>query len=274
VDELIYQLITIPRWAASAIFGAIGGALGALLATRIKSQRAKRVAFALGAIVAVSIGNGFVRAMQIQYSYLVAMKKIEETRLYSALIRYHPEARDQIIDGLKRILVTSSGSQITTASARLGSDIVNRYYNKDMLQASSETLFEVLRVNSEILHYLRSSPADCIAFYLGTASDLRALPAANVEVLSDAKAAVIESAGSHPTPPSQVMTIKEMMPLLSGAYASLGRPVAELARIDKVQTLLPTDGCTIATDFSDALVTLGQAQGTEIFKSLAALGSQ
>jgi hypothetical protein len=83
----------------------------------------------------------------------------------------------------------------------------------------------------------------------------------------------METAVNNPTVPTKPSKIDDVAAPLIQEYHKLSYSLDDLSKIGLISTLPPSDGCRIATSFSNALAALDERQASYVFKNLMLLGS-
>ncbi|HEY6701469.1 MAG TPA: hypothetical protein VI137_11765 [Pseudolabrys sp.] len=90
----------------------------------------------------------------------------------------------------------------------------------------------------------------------------------------NAKADIIESSVTMPSPPPKNASIDEIVRTITGAYQAKGYDAAEMAKIANVQSLPPAEGCQIGYRFISALASMNEKQGAFVYKGLIGASKQ
>ncbi len=273
MDSLIVAFLHLPGFVSYGIIGAIAGVFGALVSSPFKSKGARRFIPILCAIAAINLARPYINELREQYGYIDVLHYLKEQRLFSVVIRYHPEAEDQLREGMKQIINTTPTDQTGAAAQQLSAQVINKFVQRHMIGASDQSLYRFLKFNADVLHSLQNRPTDCVGFFLGTSVNLNSIPSTIITQGSDLKADIIESAVNHPSVPSKASKLEDVAAPLIAEYQKHGYPVDDLGKIETFSTLSPSDGCRVATSFSDALASLGEAKATYVFKNLMLFGA-
>jgi len=276
MESLIAGFLQLPQFVIYGLIGALAGALGALVTTPIKSKGARRFIPLLCAIVAINLARSYISDLRDKYGYIEsmneAMNALKEQRLFSVLIKYHPEAEDQLREGFKQILLTIPTDQVAAASQHLSAEVVNRFLEKHMITASNQSIYLMLKFNAQVLDTLQD-PRDCVGYFLGTSVNPNALSADVIKEGSNLKANIIESSINNPSAPSKASHIEDVTTPLLQEYQRHGYSPDDLTKTQLVSTLPPVDGCRVATSFSNALASMDETQAAYVFKNLMLFGA-
>jgi hypothetical protein len=79
------------------------------------------------------------------------MNDLKDQRLFAVLLRYHPEAEDQLRDGFKRIILETPNDQVAVAAQQLSSGVVNEYFQKHLIASSDYSIYQLLQFNAHVL---------------------------------------------------------------------------------------------------------------------------
>jgi hypothetical protein len=198
-----------------------------------------------------------------------SISRLKQNRIFGIIFKYHPEAEQEYIAGFKKIL-SGPNEQVNAASAALGMEITIRYVGPHMLTASDAAIHRLLQTEANILDSLKDNPTECVAQYLGTpsASRAKAIPRSLVEASIDAKAEIIESSVVTPSPPPKAANIDNIAGAIINAYRANGYDAGEFAKIEKVQSLPPSEGCEVGRRFISVLASMEEKQSSFVYKGL------
>jgi hypothetical protein len=116
MDSLIADFLQLPEFVIYGLIGAVTGAVAALVTSPIKSKVARGFLPVLCAIVAINLASPHLNDLRERYGFIKVMNDLKDQRLFAVLLRYHPEAEDQLRDGFKRIILETPNDQVAAAA--------------------------------------------------------------------------------------------------------------------------------------------------------------
>jgi hypothetical protein len=270
-------ILLFPSWMLAAIAGAGSAMVAGWLVSRFTTQRNWKFAAAIPVALTIAISVQLaLRATQDVKGHAAlekAMVVLKENRLFSALMRNHPEIEPRIRSGLQQLLEEiDDEKEMFTRSQQLTGVIVAEYFPAYMLKGSDEALFKVMQRTLESLENFRETPALCVSYYMGT-PDFKQGDMTDAFIAAEAniKADLIESA-SHATPFSGG-SIDRASEMIIESYARNGYAIDNLSLVDRISALPPRQGCDIAIEFMKAVVSLGEVDASYVWKTLLTEGS-
>jgi len=279
MESLLIQLLSLPKVAIYAIFGAIGGGVGALVSSLFKGKK-KTVSYFISIIfiaIAVQIPNQLLPKLEKELAAAAILKDLKEMRLFSLVFKLHPEAESELKMRMKNIIRTSPQDRIFYDMQAASGEIINRYYQQYLVSASDAVTYKLLQHNVTVMRRFQSQnrPELCVSYYLGTPNFKKDdLTVEFIQKESDLKADVIESAVNSPSPPPKAASAETLIGVIVGIYKHKGYDVNHLKQLGEVATLPADKGCVIGMEFSDALASLDEKQSSYIFKNLVSQGQK
>jgi hypothetical protein len=273
MNDLLDWALSLPSVVTAGIVGAIGGAIGALLgaaAQRLFGQnKAWRVVPIIFAVVSFQlISHSLLPSLQQDAAVRTMIK---QSPVFSVIVKYHPDAEAEIAQEMKEVMSGPSANKGAAARA-VGAAIADKYVNLHMLVASDEAIQNMLLSEVSMLRSVRSQPDDCVALYLGNASapvDKLSPEVLNAKV--KARADIIETSVTQPSPPPTGVTVDALGKILVRAYQNSGFNVGEISKLENVGSLPSKEGCDIAYHFLSALTSLDPKDATTVYKGLLVL---
>jgi hypothetical protein len=276
MDSFLVTLASLPSLVIYSIIGTIAGALGALIGLLCKGfwPTAPRWVPVIFAVISTQLSPVAVSRLHAQSGPEAVVNDIEKNRLFKVIFQYHPEAKGEMLSGFQKIFA-GPRDQVHAQSQLLGAEISNRYYNIHIATASDAAIHNVLNANFRIMEALKEKPKTCVGFYLETGFNVSDIPATFLEEGTNAKAAVIESSIKSPTN-REKLTAEQLVIALIASYQKNGithdNALAEIEKLDTLNSLPAEEGCTIASHFSAALANMDEKTAASTFTSLIALG--
>ncbi len=206
----------------------------------------------------------------------ILIQELEKHRLFATIFKYHPEARHTMSEKMKDIIYNKkvNGSEVRFLSQQASTEIVNEYVLKHMLAVSDEQLNALLRRNYEVLTRFKDKPALCVGYHLGqpnfSPSDITQ---EFIEQEGNMKADIIVSAINNPSIPPRAGNIDEVLKIIAEGYQQKGYSLDNLAKVDIIKSLNPSEGCKVAIEFADVLDSLEAKTSSFVFKNLMYMGS-
>lgn len=279
MEQVIAEFISLPQPVIYAIFGALGGITGTLLGILFeklfKTDRATKLIAIVCVLVSIQLVRHTLPTMQKSFGHIVVMKELKKTRLFQVIFRLHPEAEAEMQSKMKDILANVSDDQIGLSAQAASAQIVDRYLTKYLPSASSEAIYKLILRQLEVMKQFKSKPSLCMNYYLGQPQFKKDdLTPAFLEIESNVKADVIESAISTPSPLLQGANVNEIAEEIAYGYVQKGYPVDDLSKMDQIDKLPADQGCDIAIKFADVLTAMPADRSAYVFKSLLRLSQQ
>jgi hypothetical protein len=270
MESAIAYLVSLPNLLIDAVATALGAVFGGIVCKPIKSRKLRGlVAFAC-AIAALFSAEPLVNVLRDKYAYVTEVNNYKNTRLFSTLFKYHPEAEQQLKLSIKKILSSTPLDYIGAAEGKALAKIVTKYLNQDVGNASDASIYDFLKYKLKALNMLKEQPEICAGVFAGALNHL-VIPEVVAETIlriGDAEAEIIESSATSPSPLATKFRIEEIRAILGSMYASKEYPAGDLDQIDNVLSISAEDGCRVAINFTDSIVSLGETEGPHVFKSL------
>ena len=188
------------------------------------------------------------------------INRLKVSPIFAAVFKYHPGSEEI----LRAKLTEVAGGPVATLeqnSAAEEAKFLGSYYFPDLSLASDKAIFNVLKNDEAVAQKYAKRPDMCVAYFNGTISGMRTAEAQAIsDTLSDKRAEIVESAVSNPTrrpPPASPQAI--IMQIVK-AYNALGYDPQHLRKLASLASLPAAENCQIQTEYTNALVSLGEAQ--------------
>lgn len=273
-DILLYAA-SLPALVVYFVAGAIAGGIGGLIGYVAGKQFGYEKIWQFTPVVFVVISFNLVTTWLDRASGpMKAVNELKQSRLFSLILKHHPEAERETFSRFEQIY-SGPREQVSASSRILGAGIANRYVDLHTPTASNAAIHHVLQSQANIMRSLKGNPTVCVAQYLGTpAAGLESISQSLSAELLNAKADIIESSVTTPSPPPKNASIDEIVRAITGAYQAKGYDTAEIAKIANVQSLPPAEGCQIGYRFISALASMNETQGAFVYKGLIGASKQ
>jgi hypothetical protein len=194
---------------------------------------------------------------------------IRQSPIFSVISKYHPDAEAEIAQKLKEV---RAGPNPGLAARAVGAAIADKYVNLHMPVASDEAIRNLLLAEVAIIRSVRTQPDACVALYLGTANaPAEKLSPELLNAKAKARADIIESSVTQPSPPPTGVTVDALAKILARAYQANGFNIGETSKLDDVGSLPAKEGCDIGYHFLTAVASLQPKEAAKLYKGLLAL---
>ena len=259
----------------AAVFGAIGGLVGGLIGRllwnrsgRGDNKSARAVVTVVCACLALFIGNGIAAPHRQAADIDAAIQTLKTHKVYAALFKYHPDSETALRAKLADIVHTTPASQLQIPVSNAISQSLSRYLLKDILYAPDSAIRLLLDDNLIMQTKLQSHPDDCVTYFLGRSPhDQSLITAQDVTREGDAKAAVIEGAATHPSPPPVNPDLHALATEIAKGFKAKGYDVNDLRLLGHMTQVPPTDGCRVAVEYITVLDAMPDAQASTVLKA-------
>jgi hypothetical protein len=273
-------LLSLPSIVLYAICGAIGGAIGALLGSAAESlfgpSKAWRVIPIIYFVASVQVTTKLVLpSLQNEAAPYEAIREMKQSRLFNAIFKYHPDAETETIEKLKQIISDPSDNRGASARA-IGAALAEKYVNLHILMASDDAIRNLLQSEVAIISSVRTQPDACVALYLGSATaPIEKLAPELLTTKLNARAEIIETSVSQPSPPLTSVTAEAMAKIMLRAYQPNGFDFNEVTKLSDIGgSMSAKEGCPIAYHFLFAMASLSAKEEAIVYKGLMSLGRQ
>jgi hypothetical protein len=196
---------------------------------------------------------------------------IKQSPIFSVILKYHPDAEAEMAQKFKEIMSGTSANKGAAARA-LGAATADKYVNLHMLVASDDAIRNLLLSEVAMLRAVRSQPDECVAVYLGNANaPMDKLSPEILNAKGKARADIIETSVTQPSPPPTGVTVDALGKILVRAYQNNGFNVAEISKLESIGSLPSKEGCDIGYHFLSALASLDPKEAATVYKGLLVL---
>ena len=188
------------------------------------------------------------------------INQLRASPIFAAIFKYHSGAEDV----LRAKLTEVAGGPVATRQQNAAAEetkFVAGYYFPDMSLASDKAIFDVLKNDQAMAQKYSERPDICVAYFNGSISGIRTPEAQSItNALSAVRAEIIESAASNPMRRSPPATPQIIVTQLVNAYKALGYDPQHLRLLASLPSMPVGESCQIQTEYTNALVSLGEAQ--------------
>jgi hypothetical protein len=280
MNDLIPILLDLPNIAVGAILGAAGGLLGfALGALRTHSRRSRAVSVTtvVGIVASIQLLH-WVPDARAWLATEYVLNQLKENRLFGLILRNHPEAEPPLRSEIEKAVSDTgdtTGRQAFMRSQAATARIVNAYFPTYLPKGSDEAIYKLLTRQADVLKSFNERPKLCVGYFLGNPvfepGDVT-MEFANQE--TDLKAEFIESAIANQMRTYPTSDVEALVTEVMSAYIDRGYSLENMAKVDVVANLPPEEGCRIAFEFTDALLSLGPNRAPAVFRGLVLAAQQ
>lgn len=114
-----------------------------------------------------------------------------------------------------------------------------------------------------------------MALYLGSANaPVEKVSKELLEARINARANVIQTAVTQPSPPLTPVTVDALGRILVREYQAKGFDVYEISKLEKVGSLPSKEGCEVGYHFPSAMASLDPKEASTVYKGLLVLAKQ
>jgi hypothetical protein len=266
---------TWPAVFQGAVFGAIGGLAGGLIGGllrrrtgKAKDTSASTVITVICVCIAIFVGNGVAAPHRQAADVDAAINVLKTHSVYAALFKYHPDSETALRAKLTDIVRTAPPGQVQGQVSAAISQTLDRYFSRDILYAPDSAVRLLLDDNLATQTKLQAHPEDCVTYFLGKPPrDQSLFTAQDVTRESDAKAAVIAGAATHPSPPAAHPDLMPLAVQIAKGFQTRGYDVNDLRLLSQLTRIPPADGCRVAVEYITVLDAMPDAQASAILKA-------
>ena len=259
----------------AAVFGAIGGLVGGLISRWLRSRPGHANDKSAGTVVtiicvclALFIGNQIAAPHRQAADVDAAIQTLKTHKVYAALFKYHPDSETALRAKLLDIVHTTPPAQLQAPVSTAISQSLSHYLLKDILYAPDSAIRLLLDDNLIIQTKLQSHPDDCVTYFLGQPPhDQSLITAQDVTREGDAKAAVIEGAVTHPSPPPVNPDLVALATQMAKGFDAKGYDVNDLRLLGRLRQIPPPQACRVAVEYITVLDAMPDAQASTILKA-------
>ncbi len=258
-----------------AVFGAIGGLVGGLIGRLLRSRPGQAQNTSAGTVVtvicvfiAIVIGNALATPHRQAADVDAGIQTLKARKVYAALFKYHPDAEAALRAKLTDIVHTTPANQLQASVSAAISQSLSHYLFKDILYAPDSAIRLLIDDNQIIQTKLQANPDDCVTYFLGgPPRNQNLITADDVKREGDAKAAIIEGAATHPSPPPAHPDLTALAAQIAKGFKAKGYDVNDLNVLAHMRQVPRTDGCRVAVEYITVLDAMPDAQASTILKA-------
>jgi hypothetical protein len=260
-----------------AIFGAVGGGLGMLIAKKVKSKTLSQVIWVGFLMFSIQLSTISVKSLQRDVMASKIVNGLVENKLFSVIIKLYPEAKKEIKGQYKDLLKSKiSNDQMFYESQKITAALSNKYFQQSVLNASNNSIYELIKNDVKTLNSFKSKPKLCLAYFLGNGGfSENDLSQDLIDLVTSIKADIIESSVTNPSVLAKKdVNVNEIRDLVTSAYKARGYDIKYFQKLDQINLLEPKEACEVAIKLNSALEYLGSEKGTYVFKAMMLLSRQ
>jgi len=258
-----------------AVFGAIGGLVGGLIGGLLRrrpghanDKSASTVITIICVCIAIFMGNGIATPHRQAADIDAAIQTLKTHKVYAALFKYHPDSETALRAKLSDIVHTTPAAQLQAPVSAAISQSLSHYLFKDILYAPDSAIRLLIDDNLIMQTKLQSHPDDCVTYFLGNPPhDQSLITAQDVTREGDAKAAIIEGAAIHPSPPPVHPDVTALFMQIAKGFKAKGYDPNDLRLLGRLTGIPRTDGCRVAVEYITVLDAMPDAQASTILKA-------
>ena len=253
----------------------LGGLLGAVAQKLFGPSKAWSIIPIIFGVGSIPITNNtLVPMLQQEAGPYEAIRVMKRSPLVDVIFKYHPDAEADTAQKLKDIMTGPSSGRGAAARA-IGTALADKYVNMHILMASDDAVRNLLVVEEAIVGSARPQPEACVALYLGSANaPVEKVSKELLEARINARANVIQTAVTQPSPPLTPVTADALGRILVREYQAKGFDVYEISKLEKVGSLPSKEGCEVGYHFLSAMASLDPKEASTVYKGLLVLAKQ
>jgi hypothetical protein len=250
----------------------LGGLLAQKLFGRSKASSIIAIIFGVGSIPLTN--NTLVPMLRQEAGPYEAIRVMKRSPLFDVIFKYHPDAEADTAQKLK-VIMTGPSTGRGAAARAIGTALADKYVNMHILMASDDAVRNLLVVEEAIVGSARPQPDACVALYLGSANaPVEKVSKELLEAKINARANVIETAVTLPSPPLTPVTVDALGRILVREYQAKGFDVNEISKLENVGSLPSKEGCDVGYHFLSAMASLDPKEASTVYKGLLVLAKQ
>jgi hypothetical protein len=187
---------------------------------------------------------------------------VKQLRIVRVIFEHDPSAERDFRARLGRVVSASSGDK--KAVQREARAFLAERVRKAFQAAPADAFARLVEAELEVMRQLGAQPGYCAAYFdASRPGDL--LPAELRAAQSDRVADVVEAGFTQPTPPS-TLGESQFVSWIVGAYAALGYPAGDLAKLDNLGVLDDREICRLGTQLMTAVASLSTERAGEVYR--------
>ncbi|MCA0401010.1 MAG: hypothetical protein LCH38_09365 [Proteobacteria bacterium] len=276
MDDFVSFFASVPSPVAAGIAAGIGFGIGHTAGNFLRRWIAND-------FLPLILGIGIMTAMSGVISGLSdharAIKSTEDNinilkknAVFGKLFAIEPHSEKEFYNSLLGLIKSKKATKEN--GEKESRSIITKYLNKNIPNASAETIINLLSWNAYVVNKLQNEHKGCMDYYSGTRIPDSISGLDQAEIIArdgELKIAIIESALKNPetfTPYESTDALNKDIILL---YDQSKQSKADLALLAKAEELPPQDGCRVARSFLTALATGDPAIAVRILKHVTVL---
>jgi hypothetical protein len=260
------------------LFGLIGAIVAFLIQKLFKRQNYPWFIVFLFVVVSFQIPNMlrtyYAETYENKQNLTSVNNAIDELKvyeIYSLIFRLDPSAEKTMRSEFATLIEQNNEDMIFIKAQEITSNIINTNLLKFIPTASTESIHSLLVASVRNLRNFQYNPTLCVNYYLGenfSYEDTKLIDDEFIKNEANLKAQIIKSAIDSPKHEKKFLTIDEIFQQLEKIYREKGYDIENIIYLESLGELPPAQGCKIATEFSEALISLPENDSVLLFKSL------
>ncbi len=190
-----------------------------------------------------------------------ALAIAKKSRLIKVLSDHLPEFDGLMRSRMKAIVSTTPQYAWPEQAHLQGQALVQYYFSVYMPMASDESIYRLLKYDTENLAIYADKPEACVGYALGTPDFAKIAAADYVEKVTDLKADIFESAFTAPVHRDFKPDLSDARVLFMAQYQKEGFDPKDLALLGNLAAIPAVDGCRAYTRFNKTIYDLGPKDG-------------
>ncbi len=259
-----------------ALFVLVAIILGWVVAKilRLKSLH-KLIVIIAFVILSLFVANMVSDKIESESPHIKIVNDLKKERIFSAIIKAHPEVEGDVRDTIKSIIVNNPEDKISDLVNKLSTGITNKYYQEHLLTTPDYAIKKLLNRNLKMLTELEDKPKLCVKYFMGDLSDnVDDLPKEFFDDEANIKADIIESSVKDHTPLEKSADIVTISQIVLDEYLKRNYVKKDLQKISQVVNLVPDEGCRVAIVFSKVLLSMDLSSASLVLKSLISVSGK
>lgn len=270
MQQLLVEILSLPRMVITLIFGALGGAvgfgLGLILQKAFKLKPQFAIIFAVFCIaIAIQIPKFLAPSPPKFTAYFAALNK---SPVMAALSKYNPDMEVELSAKYKELTAKPKAKAVLSEEVSTSFEqIIDKYNKKHYLLAPNSVLYKQNLKELEIFKNLQqTNPKLCLDFHFKT---VKPRDKESTELVNESHTMaieVIEASVSNPTPMKEANT-SDVSKLLLKGYQDKGYTVEDVRNLMKVSSLQPNEVCDTLVKYKEVLASMNEQDFSLVKKS-------
>ena len=190
-----------------------------------------------------------------------ALEIMKKTRLVKVLSDNVPEFDGLMRSRIRTIVATMPQTEWADQARMQSQALVQYYFAVYMPMASDESIYALMKYDTDNLALYAGQPEVCIGYAVGNAAFIKVAPAGYIEKVSDLKAAIFESAFKAPVHRDFKPDLSDVRTPFIAQYQKEGFDMKDLSLLGSLTTIPAADACRAYSQFNKTIYDLGPKQG-------------